>query len=741
MKHLLLSLAFLLVILSGPLSRGTSTAIAASGLSPASELIAQERTDEAVAFLNGFYKLNQEGPDAAPCAYLLGTILMKLDRWEEAAVWLDRSLADRAFEQLRDYALYHLGRARLKTKEYEAAAALFQEILDKHPLSRWNDEALFQSGKALALLERRQESLSRLERFVSGYPTSPLAPEALMFIADNHEKEGRTAEARKKFKELWTRYPASTEASLAAGKLFAPGSGPEGEKTVVSREDRVTRATALMNLGRNTEARDELRGLVKDLKTGRDDKVTLLLGKAYFGTREYEAAQSTLGRISDGEIAQEAAFMRARALQRSGKRAEAAETYARIRKQHPASDYSIRAAYNLADMAESDGDTRKALALYREVNSSFPKSGLADNALWNEGWMLYLSGDYTKAVSTFAELIERYPSSPLADAALYWSARAADKDGKKEKADGLYRRVISSFPLSYYAFLAVNRVGAPSPADGEGVAEAPTETEPALSTEATYHLDKVTELADLGLNKDAAAELLLAEKLCKDKEARLEIAKLASAAGYYFGAQRIVYSSFYRDLATDPHKSRSEIWRLAFPLGYPSDVLINAEKNALNPSLILAIIKEESTYRPDIVSSAGAIGLMQIMPATGKKLSREVDMADFKAAFLFKEDINIALGSRYLRHLVNATGGRLPLAVASYNAGPNKVSEWIERYGTDDLEEFVEKIPYTETRNYVKKVMRSYGIYEELYTAGSRRTGSDNLSVTASPRDTRSGTL
>ncbi|MDH4101187.1 MAG: tetratricopeptide repeat protein [Nitrospirota bacterium] len=743
MKHPYFFITLFIVTLSSPHSGGVPIAVASSGLYPASELIAQERTDEAITFLQSFCELNKEKPDAAPCAYLLGTTLITQKKWEEAATWLERSLADKTFKPLRDYALYHLGRARLETKEYEAAATLFQEILDKHPQSRWSDEALFQSGKALASLERRKESSSLLEKFVASYRSSPLASEALMLIAKNHEAEGKTQEATENYKELWIRYPVSKEATEAAEKLFKPEHRSEGKAIPISRDDRVTRATRLVNLGHNDKAGSELEGLIKDLGAEDDGRVALLLGKAYFGAREYNSAQAALGRISEdnasGDITQEAAFMRARALQRAGKRTEAARTYAMIRKKYPASDYAIRAGYNLADMAESDGETQKALALYREINTDFPKSGLADNALWNEGWLLYLSGEYSKAVATFAELIERYPSSSLADAALYWSARAADRGGMPDKAAAQYRRVIKGFPLSYYAFLAGKRAAPSASSEKEETAPASPPAEPKFSEKTAYHLDKGTALTELGLNSDAAAELYLAEKGCKDKEARLELAKYASAAGYYYGAQRIVYSSFYGDLASDPGKTRSDVWRLAFPLGYPSDVLINAEKNALNPSLILAVIKEESTYRPDIVSSAGAIGLMQIMPATGKKLSREVDMTDFKAALLFKEEINIALGSRYLKHLVNATGGRLPLAVASYNAGPNRVAEWIERYGTDDLEEFVEKIPYTETRNYVKKVMRSYGIYEELYTRGLRQVGNDNLSVTVTPQDTRSG--
>ena len=137
---------------------------------------------------------------------------------------------------------------------------------------------------------------------------------------------------------------------------------------------------------------------------------------------------------------------------------------------------------------------------------------------------------------------------------------------------------------------------------------------------------------------------------------------------------------------------------------------INADKNSLNPFLIHAIIKEESAYRADVVSRAGAVGLMQLMPSTGYKISREAGPNDYNTPSLFRSEVNISLGSRYLKKLVEGSKGKIPLAIASYNAGPNVVSSWVSRYGTEEMDEFIEKIPYPETRNYVKKVLRSYAV-------------------------------
>src|SRR5439155_23205219 len=135
----------------------------------------------------------------------------------------------------------------------------------------------------------------------------------------------------------------------------------------------------------------------------------------------------------------------------------------------------------------------------------------------------------------------------------------------------------------------------------------------------------------------------------------------------------------------------------------------------LDGYLITAVIREESSYNPSAVSSAGTLGLMQVMPQTEQKIASELGFPGFTQERLFEPCYNIRLGSWYLRQLSEKFGNNLVLVIAAYNAGPEAVSKWMQQGKGKDEDEFVESIPYTETRNYVKKVLRSYGEYRRIY--------------------------
>jgi len=369
-------------------------------------------------------------------------------------------------------------------------------------------------------------------------------------------------------------------------------------------------------------------------------------------------------------------------------------------------------------MADYDGDAAKARGLYHKLYVKLPQSSMADDALWKEGWLTYLGKDFKKAYLIFQKLLSSYPDSEFADTATYWSARTAEKMGMVDKAKAHYADVVSRFPLSYYATISRGRLSVISsdapvrnvktvsytPRDGHAMPERYT----------SLHLEKSKALIDLGFTGDASEELSLAEARCANKETLLEIARLMTKIGDYNKAHKVVMKGF-QEFLKDAPDSLDEIWTIAFPEGFGDVIRSNADKNSLNPFLIHAIIKEESAYKPDAVSRAGAIGLMQLMPSTGSRMSKETGFKDYSSSSLYRSEVNISLGSRYMKKLIGDSKGKIPIAIASYNAGPNAVSEWASRYGTEQMDEFIERIPYSETRNYVKKVLRSYDVYERLY--------------------------
>ena len=195
----------------------------------------------------------------------------------------------------------------------------------------------------------------------------------------------------------------------------------------------------------------------------------------------------------------------------------------------------------------------------------------------------------------------------------------------------------------------------------------------------------------------------------------LWLARLLNSAGEYHRALALVRTFLGDVLERGGATSAKTFWEVAYPGGYFQVIRGLAANQRLDGYLITAVIREERSYNLSAVSSAGALGLMQVMPQTGHKIASELGVPGFTRERLFEPCYNIRLGSWYLRQLSEKFGNNLVLVIAAYNAGPEAVSKWMQQGKGKDQDEFVESIPYTETRNYVKKVLRSYGEYRRIY--------------------------
>lgn len=693
--------------------------------------------------ISGGTKENKETLEAS---YLIGMAYKALGNMEDAADWLQRSLK---YEPLADYAVYNMGEAYLNGGNYQAALDAFSAVKTRFPYSRWRESAAFKSSVALIQLGRYDESRMALDRFMQEHPGSSLMPQAGLRIAEAYEKIGDIKVAYNQYKAVWVNHPKSPESQSAAEKMenisssYVAKTPSEQPFATIKINERYSRVCNLLSFGLYREGAKELTTIVEEFErkdyAGRPEwfaEALLKLGGAYFKLREDNKALIALNKLSNEyseysspKIVEEGAFLAARALQRSGKRVEAASAFDKIISDFPGREVAARGMFRRADMAEGDGDIAKAIQLYQSLYLYSSGSTLADDALWREGWLNYLEKDYKGAYLLFSKLLSEYPGSEFTDTATYWSARTAEKLMMFDESIGHYSDVINRFPLSYYAAISKGRISDTPVRKVKSDSYMPKYERKVPDRYVTYHLEKIKTLIDLGFKGDASTELSLAEARCTDKSTLLEIARLMTSIGEHNKAQRLVTNSLQEFLRDDVGLLESEIWTFAFPAGFRDHVTHNADKNYLNPFLIHAIIKEESAYRPDAISKAGAIGLMQLMPSTGKQISIEAGFNDYTTDFLYRSEVNISLGSSYLKKLVDNSKGKIPLAIASYNAGPNAVSTWVERYGTEEMDVFIERIPYPETRNYVKKVLRSYEIYERLYGKSLLLSQKENIIV------------
>lgn len=165
----------------------------------------------------------------------------------------------------------------------------------------------------------------------------------------------------------------------------------------------------------------------------------------------------------------------------------------------------------------------------------------------------------------------------------------------------------------------------------------------------------------------------------------------------------------------DASGDQQDLWRASWPQAYAPAVRRAVTGSKLQPGLVWALMREESGFRPAVASSAGAKGLMQLMPATAERVARQIDLAGWNEGMLVDPTTNIRLGTAYLDGLVRSYPGRASAAIGSYNAGPEPVKRWLAERPRQADDEWVENIPYDETRNYVKRVLRSQHAYRELY--------------------------
>lgn len=423
--------------------------------------------------------------------------------------------------------------------------------------------------------------------------------------------------------------------------------------------------------------------------------------------------------------------------------------------------------FKIAQLAKRGTDNNEAIRLYNELAERYPKSKYADEARYLSIWLKYNDGKYEEAISEFKQFVNKYKRSQKRldalwflginlfkykryeeaykyfyeikrttpnnvkekPASIYFLAKISCILNKRDECREHYLNLIENFPLNYYSFMAQNRlreifneeiafpdfeVKYPLDVDNLSISEQPDRF--VIAQEGFLRINKALQLIRLGLDRFAQRELnYINIKLNDDYKVIYFIASMKHRAGDYYGSMKALRGFFVDNILNRPSSLEIKFWKKMFPLAFFNYVIENSDKNSIDPLLILSIMREESHFRPAVVSPAGAKGLMQIMPKTGILISKSMNMENFEPNMLDIPEINISLGSWYLSQLLMKFKNQLPFAIASYNAGPSAVDRWLKRNKDTDLDLFIEEIPYKETRNYVKRVLQTYGIYNFLY--------------------------
>ncbi|MFI5317317.1 MAG: transglycosylase SLT domain-containing protein [Myxococcota bacterium] len=529
-------------------------------------------------------------------------------------------------------------------------------------------------------------------------------------LAHAYETRARIPEALALYTRVWQSYPLSSAADGAFARATAlaasSGAPPPEPAALIARADRLRealRCDAALPLYESLLARPD---------TGAVQRPNLERGRAecLFMARRYaDAVEAYRALVKRDPKDFEAHFQEARALARSGAREPAVAALEKLTRT-PDAAQRARVRALLAVILE-DTEPARALAQLRQVERQTAAPNLASEARWQLAWTALRGGAGGEALP----LLDKQADGPSDDVevqrARYWRAVArSDSDDEAAKAEGAtqLQELARDVPLSYYGMLACERAGSPQI---ERSLAGPRAAEPEAPA-----LRRARLFLDGGFPEIASDEV---ESFTDDahlgREARVTTARLLQRSGDSYRALKLIEDGFGPTLDQGVDPAWREAWELAWPRAFGEWVTGATREFSFDPALVWAIMREESAYRAQVSSPAGALGLMQLMPPTAGRVAGEIGLTGFVAERLYDPETNIRLGTFYLRSLIERFDGSRPLAIASYNAGPEAVGRWLEKDSSVKPDAFVESVTYGETRRYLRRVLRSYRIYQLLY--------------------------
>ena len=342
--------------------------------------------------------------------------------------------------------------------------------------------------------------------------------------------------------------------------------------------------------------------------------------------------------------------------------------------------------------------------------------------LWALGWTYFLAKRFDDALKTFDRYQQRFPDGDYLSNSLFWAGKIYDRLGDRVKRDAKWHELEAKYPYGYFSYRARELEGNASPAPSE-IANGNVfpNVDALIASASDPRIDAVRELAWLGLYADAVPEMRrVAAAYPTNLGLAFMLADVYAQAGQPFSANNVLQRRFRDFVRHGGTGVPQRFWEILFPLQYWDAIKAEAEKRQIDPYLVASIIRQESGFDPSTVSNAGAVGVMQIMPAEASTIATAAGMTPPTREQLFDPSTNIAVGAAEFAQKRARENGNPILAIAAYNAGEDAVGKWLAQTPVDDVDLFVESIPYAETRLYVKTVSRNRFEYRRIYEkAGS----------------------
>ena len=691
--------------------------VASTTLKPMARQLIQDRTPAAYAGVQA-YAVRHSKEDAGALAWLAIGYARILDHnFAQAIDPLNRAKPHAG--DFGDYVNYYLGTAYQQSGRLAEAIATFSTFDKNYPESLLIRDAHIVYANALVADGRAREAIELLEN-----DRQPVRADLELALGRAYEADNQPAKALAIFRNLYYTMPLSWESSQVQGDLDKLAAAAQAK--AVSVDALRTRADLLAKGKQFAEAANEYRGLLNEVAASERPTVQIELAESLRHAGQNKDAKKMLESMPDStpELNAERLFNLAEIARNANDDDSFLRMVDQLRGQYPTSPWLEQALLSAGNIYLLRRDYDKAIDSYRELQQRFPNGGRAPYAHWKAAWLTLRQGRNDQAKKDFDDQISGYPASSEVPAALYWRGRLAEEDNDQVMARAYYQKLSLRYRNYYYGELARQRLAKLKKDDGDPPDYPVLDRVPPLSSSDKIAADEVPTdnlrvqkaelLANGALLDFAVRELRAAADEEKGNWASAEIARLYDDAGRYDMAIETLKHAAPNYFAVDlPYLPRS-YWEALFPKPYWTDLKHYASANALDPYLVASLIRQESAFNPNAVSHANAVGLMQLLPKVGKGVAKQEKLRHFSTQQLFTPATNLRLGTRYFRSMVDMFGS-FEYALAAYNAGTDRVQDWMGQGKYRDPQEFVESIPFTETREYVQNILRNANVYRQLY--------------------------
>jgi soluble lytic murein transglycosylase len=662
--------------------------------------------------LADYAQAHAQTPAGMRAALALGVRDFNRKRFPQAQRWLSQAERDSV---LRQYASYW--RALADRAAGQPAASL--DRLER--LRRDFSESVLTESVLVALAEVALElglptrALAALDAFAGTAANSEL----LWNRARARELAGEAALGAEDYLLLYTKFPLSTAADAAEVRLQVLERIPAAQGVRIGYVERMARAEALYKSGDWRKTRAEYEKIRRELSGAERERAELRIAQCRARISRDASSLASL-QLSDAELEAERLYSLSqeyRSARGEEKMLAAVEEAAR---RFPESPWTEEALFATGNYFWVKPERARAAEFYQRASQQFPEGKNARHAHWRMAWVAFLERR-AEAVARLEEHLQRFPGSGYTENALYWLGRAAERQDNIPHARTFYLKLRERFPQSYFGLLAAARLkeiglGPTNSSDVLSLIPPPSpvpKLDADIPPEAKGNWDRARALRSIAFDASAELELKASYAATGSTRLLLEAAKSAHEAGRNMPGVALARQTFPEAEARQWEEVPVEVWRAIYPRAYSPVIEKHATRMRLDPALICGLIRQESVFQRDAVSRAGAVGLMQLLPSTARALARGERVA-YSRSKLTDPEYNVRLGTVHFADVIRQFS-RIEEALAAYNAGENRVRGWLAERSYDEVAEFIESIPFTETREYVQIVMRNAEIYRRLY--------------------------